>query len=353
MNFESIMIPTPRQKQVYLLKDNDCNVFCGKLAENQSPTSNNLLQAGNVRLYHGNKNVKRYPGYQTYDERKLKGISEAVEDSLITIIQVRIEFIILEPSFLARLSKVVSSPKISIRGKFKVPQVDGNRYEFSVSDFAVDKLKLTKCTLESFHGSTKMVELCNQTPQMTHMSLKYSVYLSWSDTPPNTELNVLEKLLNDKIMSDCIIIADNQEEVKCHRSILAAASDVLFAMLTSQLEESQTNRIDMSDVSKDAVDALLAYLYGKKINKEEMPEIIALELFRTAHKYNVEPLENFMREMLLQKSGNWFSINVVLELYFFVVNVEGCEELCDKMLNILKTNSKQLRTAKVPKLEGE
>ncbi|ODM92254.1 hypothetical protein Ocin01_14426 [Orchesella cincta] len=144
-----------------------------KLAENQSPTSNNLLQAGNVRLYHGNKNVKRYPGYQTYDERKLKGISEAVEDSFciwlytkydegLRSFRVRIEFIILEPSFLARLSKVVSSPKISIRGKFKVPQVDGNRYEFSVSDFAVDKLKLTKCTLESFHGSTKMVENSKQ-----------------------------------------------------------------------------------------------------------------------------------------------------------------------------------------------
>jgi len=197
------------------------------------------------------------------------------------------------------------------------------------------------------HGFREMTRCCNEETinGKTHMFFKYSISLFWFSDPDQTPIinqdrSVFDKLLNHKILADCSIIASNQTEIKCHRCILAASSEVFHAMLTNNMEESQTSKIEMNDISEEAVNALLVYLYQRvsfDMRAFFIENDVAFELLRTAHKYNIRPLEDLMKEKLSKIDPISVDINVVLELYFFAVNVDSCKVLGDKMLIILKT----------------
>ncbi|ODM89716.1 Copper-transporting ATPase, partial [Orchesella cincta] len=75
-----------------------------------------------------------------------------------------------------------------------------------------------------------------------------------------------------------------------------------------------------------------------------LSEEICLELLYAAHKYDISTLENLIVDTLLDKPDEWFSINVVLELYFFTVNVGSCDLdlLTEKLVDILIRNQKEL-----------
>ncbi|ODM97693.1 hypothetical protein Ocin01_08986 [Orchesella cincta] len=68
------------------------------------------------------------------------------------------------------------------------------------------------------------------------------------------------------------------------------------------------------------------------------------KLLHAARKYNIQMLEKVMVKLLFNKPPELFTLSNVLTLYFFTVKVEEYETLCDKMMAILKKNSKELRS---------
>ncbi|CAL8135756.1 unnamed protein product [Orchesella dallaii] len=170
------------------------------------------------------------------------------------------------------------------------------------------------------------------------IGLSYSITLEWKDfsiRSQNMKTDVIEKLLNQMLLADCTIVASNKDEFECHRNILAAHSDVLHVKLTNDLKESQTSRIEMNDLSSDGVRCLLAYMYGRE--PQLVPtEPITFELLKTGHKYNIANLKQQMLKLLCGKPPHWFSTDGVLELYFFIVNFEEHQVLCEKLLHLLK-----------------
>ncbi|CAL8135760.1 unnamed protein product [Orchesella dallaii] len=177
------------------------------------------------------------------------------------------------------------------------------------------------------------------------IGLSYSITLEWKDfsiRSQNMKTDVIEKLLNQMLLADCTIVASNKDEFECHRNILAAHSDVLHVMLSNGMRESQTSRIEMEDLSANGVRYLLSYMCGRELQPTEP---IALELLQSGHKYNIVNLEEQMLKLLRSKPADWFTINGILELYFFSVNIEQHEVLCEKLLRIMKRKPNYIRKA--------
>ncbi|CAL8135752.1 unnamed protein product [Orchesella dallaii] len=124
-------------------------------------------------------------------------------------------------------------------------------------------------------------------------------------------------------------------------------SDVLHTMLTSGLSESQTNRIEMDDISQEGVTILLAYMYGRDLQLEKLTTEVAFQLLRATHKYNVSNFEAMLVNLIYRKPSDWFSIDNLLAIYFFSVNVSEHQMLSQKMLSTMKMKPKELQTSPV------
>ncbi|ODM90556.1 Kelch-like protein 40a [Orchesella cincta] len=247
----------------------------------------------------------------------------------------------LDDSFVKSLSNVLTEPTISIEGTFC-----NTSYPFKISGL---KLKGANY-VEDFEGAANIAHLLKQNTGYSNYGITFSIILEWKDvkiTFKKERSPILEQLLSKKLLSDCCILAAEGKEVPCHRNILAVNSDVIHAMLTSGMEESRNNKIPMTDISEEVVNILLAYLYCCDINITEMKEDIAYDLLRTAHKYNIPSLQELMAVTLFKKPNNSFNMNTVLNVYYFTLNVEELNELCDKMLNILKGHPRKLLASTV------
>ncbi|CAL8135675.1 unnamed protein product [Orchesella dallaii] len=287
----------------------------------------------------------------TYIELSLK------YDSTNKVFKPQLNFV-FDNVFIRKLDRgLTSSPTIGIEGEAEFCKSgmtcspENRTIKFSISEVALENQ-----TIPDFKGSSEFSKYFDEletTQSSILVRLKYSISFSWKKVVAGDyrlqreKLNMLETLWKDRLLSDCIIVASNKTEVKCHRSILAAQSDVFRAMFESELQESQTNRIEMGDMSEQGVNALLAYFYTWDIKIEELSEEVCVELLYAAHKYNISTLESLMIDTLLDKpdgeDGNqWFSPNIALELYFLGVNIESCNLLTEKMLSILKRNGKKL-----------
>ncbi|ODM90557.1 Speckle-type POZ protein [Orchesella cincta] len=330
------------KRQLYLLKD-------------QQPKQHfHWARPGHTVLYEG-----------TFQDLKLSSIGQSMDENDTTIIssiehartqpmdRSYIEMVvkydkpndkfkpaataILGDSFVRCLSNLLSEPTIYIQGKFAN---DTNR-PFKTTGMQLKAINY----VEDIEGAANIMRLLNERSDYTHIGITYSIILEWKDlkvTVKKDRSAVLDKLFSEKLLTDCCIVAAEGKEVACHRNVLAANSDVILAMLTSGMEESRNNKIPMIDISEEVVNLLLAYLYGRDINTAEMEEDIAYDLLRTAHKYNISSLQELMAVTLFNKSNDSFTTNTVLDVYFFTLNLEELTELCNKMLNILKSNPRKL-----------
>lgn len=84
-------------------------------------------------------------------------------------------------------------------------------------------------------------------------------------------------------------------EMLVHKAILAVRSPVFAAMFKHQMEESQRNRVIITDVDYDILEKMLTYIYtGRLQNIKE----IARELLVAADKYDVGDLKAKCEEVL-------------------------------------------------------
>lgn len=107
-------------------------------------------------------------------------------------------------------------------------------------------------------------------------------------------------------------------------------------MLDSDLQESKTNQIEMVDMSEQGVQAFLEYLYKSEKSLAEQNPQVALELLEAAHKYDIPHLEGNMKHLFLEKSNDWFNVDVALHLFLFARNICDYEHLKIKCVQVLK-----------------
>ena len=109
----------------------------------------------------------------------------------------------------------------------------------------------------------------------------------------------MRNVLTDGLFSDVTVVAD-EREFPAHRAILAEHSDVFRAMFEVDMVEKRDNRVVIDDISADALDDLLTFIYTEKA-----PNICvnASELLAAAEKYNILSLKTAC-EVELAKSLN-------------------------------------------------
>lgn len=86
------------------------------------------------------------------------------------------------------------------------------------------------------------------------------------------------------------------EEIKAHKNILAARSDVFDAMFKSKMKEEQTGIIKVEDFKPHVIKQMMYYIYTNEV--EDLPKM-SLDLFEAAHFYNLIDLENMCKDYMV------------------------------------------------------
>jgi len=62
-----------------------------------------------------------------------------------------------------------------------------------------------------------------------------------------------------------VLIADDDVELPVHRAVLAACSHYFYAMFTSELSESRSDRVTLKQIDSQALELLVSYMYTSEI----------------------------------------------------------------------------------------
>ncbi|KAJ7963502.1 BTB/POZ domain-containing protein [Quillaja saponaria] len=113
-----------------------------------------------------------------------------------------------------------------------------------------------------------------------------------------TALESLGRMLTESIHTDIMINASSDGSIGAHRAILAARSPVFRSMFSHDLKEKELSTINISDMSIEACQAFLNYIYGNIKHEEFL--IHRLALLRAADKYDIADLKEACHESLLE-----------------------------------------------------
>lgn len=104
-------------------------------------------------------------------------------------------------------------------------------------------------------------------------------------------------MLTDSIHTDITINASNGS-ISAHRAVLATKSPVFQSMFSHNLQEKKLSTVNISDMSLEACQAFLNYIYGNFQANEFLTHRLAL--LRAADKYDIADLKDACHESLLE-----------------------------------------------------
>ncbi|PIA26798.1 hypothetical protein AQUCO_08800007v1 [Aquilegia coerulea] len=112
-----------------------------------------------------------------------------------------------------------------------------------------------------------------------------------------TALATLGRMLSESIHTDITINASNGS-IGAHRAILSSRSPVFQSMFSHNLREKELSTINISDMSIEACQVFLNYVYGSIQHGEFLTHRIAL--LGAADKYDISDLKEACHESLLE-----------------------------------------------------
>ncbi|KAK9080711.1 hypothetical protein SSX86_000469 [Deinandra increscens subsp. villosa] len=113
----------------------------------------------------------------------------------------------------------------------------------------------------------------------------------------STTLSSVGRMLSESIHTDIIICASNGT-IGAHRAVLAARSPVFHSMFSHNLKEKELSVINIADMSIEACQAFLSYVYSNIKHQEFIDH--RLDLLRAADKYDVSDLKDACEESLME-----------------------------------------------------
>lgn len=126
----------------------------------------------------------------------------------------------------------------------------------------------------------------------------------------------------------------NSIPVPANKAVLASRSPVFRAMLETEMEESLSGTIKLSDVSYDALRAFVNYLYTAEASLDDE---MACNLLILADKYQVKHLKTYCEKFLISKL-NW---ETSLMSYSFA-HQHNANNLLDAALSLILDNMDKL-----------
>lgn len=156
-------------------------------------------------------------------------------------------------------------------------------------------------------------------------------------------LSDFEKLLSNGTFSDFTIKVGGSE-IKVHRCMLAARSDVMAAMLNYEDLETATNTLEISDFEYDVVFEMLRYIYTGKssiMTESESSELESLtwDLLRCSEKYQLHGLKTICQKELIVRITPKNAVESVKLADFFHAGL-----LLEASINFIAKKQRSIRT---------
>ncbi|KAK3676934.1 hypothetical protein LTR78_003139 [Recurvomyces mirabilis] len=137
-------------------------------------------------------------------------------------------------------------------------------------------------------------------------------------------LDGIAQAYKDKEYADLEIICADKTW-KAHKLVLCKQSDFFKKACSGDFKEGKQNKIELPDDDKQAVDAILAFLYTHKYGDEgnsqsdTSPMSLDIRVFTIADKYFIEPLKVYAASKFQPRTtGEWKSpefAQAIEELY--------------------------------------
>lgn len=105
-------------------------------------------------------------------------------------------------------------------------------------------------------------------------------------------------MLTESIHTDIAINVSDGRSIGSHRAVLASRSPVFCSMFSHDLKEKQVSAICISDMSFEACQVFLNYIYGNIQHGDFL--IHRLALLRAADKYDISELKQACHDSLLE-----------------------------------------------------
>lgn len=202
----------------------------------------------------------------------------------------------------------------------KIDQLFGSKY--------LSKDKLTLCCEVTFFRIEENL--------MDNMCEQYDSFFLQPNVPKYDLSEDLRSLLKNQEFAD-VIISINHKEYPVHKAILAARSPVFAAMFQHNMQESETNRIDITDVEERVVGEMLRYMYTGTC---ECLKELADGLILVADKYDLQGLKVMCEESLIE------NLSVENATHMLVLaDLHRADKLKSKTLNyIVSKSTKVMKT---------
>ena len=152
--------------------------------------------------------------------------------------------------------------------------------------------------------------------------------------------------------ADFALVAGTGEELKCHKTVLAKSSPFFKAMLSSDCEETKTNKMELKHFSLETVSTFLEYLqadfewvpmqdlYRRMFDKSK----ITPELMKMCHMYEVRDLYEKCSQHLMENICDTNAVGIWIE-------AERCENLGLKDLALKYIAKKKENIASIPGMD--
>lgn len=103
--------------------------------------------------------------------------------------------------------------------------------------------------------------------------------------------------------TDLVLECSDGSKIRAHRAVLVSRSSVFRAMLESEMEESRSGTIKITDFTYEVLRLFVHYLYTAEIHPESLNEC-AFDLLALAEKYNVKHLKSVCERFMTSKVNN-------------------------------------------------
>lgn len=138
-------------------------------------------------------------------------------------------------------------------------------------------------------------------------ALEASVSIDVESTSDSAGQLTQNNVANEKEFSDFSLILKNDEEIRCHKFILAKISPFFSSMLKQDCLETQNNTMKVPDFEPETVKSFVDFIYGALEMvpvKEDLydrnfdKQRLTPELLRMAHMYQAEDMLNICVKFL-------------------------------------------------------
>ncbi len=111
----------------------------------------------------------------------------------------------------------------------------------------------------------------------------------------NNDAKIMKSYAFNQQFSDVTFVVEGKK-ICCHKVILSAQCKYFENMFTSEMLESHSKEIQITDISIATFSALIKYIYGQNV---ELDEDLAKDLFRLADKWNIIGLRDKCEKYLM------------------------------------------------------